>query len=165
MAVTGVAAGIAVYLIEIEVYGATPGNASAVFQPVVIFESLAFGMALLAAGLLWSDRGARGRKFAAAGSASSFGIYLAHPLVLQVLLLIIGSSYFGPDGGLLGAMHRLHHSSIEVLILLLIVVPFIYAVSWVIASAVRRTPFSLMLTGREYQGPSPSTGRTAASPA
>ena len=152
VAATGVAAGIAVYLVEIEVYGATPGNASAVFQPVVIFESLAFGMALLAAGLLWSDRGARGRKFAAAGSASSFGIYLAHPLVLQVLLLIIGSSYFGPDGGLLGAMHRLHHSSFEVLILLLIVVPFIYAVSWVIASAVRRTPFSLMLTGREYQG-------------
>ncbi len=92
VAAVGVAAGIGVYLIEIEVFGATPDNASAVFQPVVIFEALAFGWALLGAGLLWSDRGAPGRKFAAAGSASSFGIYLAHPLVLQVLLLIAGST-------------------------------------------------------------------------
>ena len=65
-------------------------NASAVFQPIVILEALAFGWALLGAGLLWSDRGAPHRKFAAAGSASSFGIYLAHPLVLQGLLLVAG---------------------------------------------------------------------------
>ena len=95
MAAVGVAAGIGVFLIETEVFGATPANASAVFQPVVIFEALAFGWALLGVGLLWSDRGAPGRKFAAAGSASSFGIYLAHPLVLQVLLLVAGSSVFG----------------------------------------------------------------------
>ncbi len=34
--------------------------------------------------------------------------------------------------------------------LLFIAVPIVYAISWVIASAARRTPFSLMLTGREY---------------
>jgi poly(3-hydroxybutyrate) depolymerase/peptidoglycan/LPS O-acetylase OafA/YrhL len=150
-AAAGVAAGIGVYLIEIEVFGATPNNASAVFQPVVIFEAVAFGWALLGAGLLWSDRGAPGRKFAAAGSASSFGIYLAHPLVLQVLLLIAGSHYFGANGGLIGWLHRLQHSSLEVLILLLLAVPLIYAISWVIASAVRRTPVSLLLTGREWR--------------
>ncbi len=55
VAAVGVAAGIGVYLIEIEVFGATPNNASAVFQPVVIFEALAFGWALLGAGLLWSE--------------------------------------------------------------------------------------------------------------
>jgi poly(3-hydroxybutyrate) depolymerase/peptidoglycan/LPS O-acetylase OafA/YrhL len=153
VAALGVAAGLAVYFIEIEVYGATPNNASAVFQPVVIFEALAFGWALLGAGLLWSDRGAPFRKFAAAGSASSFGIYLAHPLVLQVLLLVVGSHYFdvGGKGGLTGWLHRLHHSSLEVLILLFIVVPLIYACAWVIASAVRRTPVSLFLTGREWK--------------
>ena len=151
VAATGVAAGTGVYLIETEVFGATPNNASAVFQPVVIFEALAFGWALLGAGLLWSDRGAPGRKFAAAGSASSFGIYLAHPLVLQVLLLVAGSRYFGANGGLTGWLHRLSHSSFEVLILLFIAVPFIYACSWVIASAMRRTPLSLMLTGREWK--------------
>ena len=115
VAAAGVAAGIGVFLIETEVYGATPANASAVFQPVVIVEALAFGWALLGAGLLWSDHGARGRKFAAAGSASSFGIYLAHPLVLQVLLLVAGSSVLGPKGGIIGAMHRWSHSSLEVL--------------------------------------------------
>jgi poly(3-hydroxybutyrate) depolymerase/peptidoglycan/LPS O-acetylase OafA/YrhL len=151
VAAAGVAAGIGVFLIETEVFGATPANASAVFQPVVVFEALAFGWALLGAGLLWSDRGAPGRKFCAAGSASSFGIYLAHPLVLQVLLLVIDSHYFGANGGVLGALHRLHHSSIVVLVLLFIAVPVIYAVSWVIASAVRRTPVSLLLTGREWK--------------
>jgi poly(3-hydroxybutyrate) depolymerase/peptidoglycan/LPS O-acetylase OafA/YrhL len=151
VAAVGVAAGIGVYLIETEVFGATPDNASAVFQPVVIFEALAFGWALLGAGLLWSDRGAPGRKFCAAGSASSFGIYLAHPLVLQVLLLIAGSSVLGAGGGLVGDLHRLKHSSIEVVLLLLIAVPLIYAISWVIASAVRRTPVSLLLTGREWK--------------
>jgi hypothetical protein len=29
-------------------------------------------------------------------------------------------------------------------------VPIIYAIAWLIASAARRTPASLMLTGREY---------------
>ena len=134
------AAGIGVFLIETEVFGATPNSASAVFQPVVVFEALAFGWALLGTGLLWSDRGAPGRKFCAAGSASSFGIYLAHPLVLQVLLLVAGSSVFGANGGILGALHRLHHSSVLVLVLLFIAVPLIYAVSWMIASAARRTP-------------------------
>ena len=151
VAAAGVAAGIGVYLIEIEVFGATPNNASAVFQPVVIFEALAFGWALLGAGLRWSDRGAPLRKFCAAGSASSFGIYLAHPLVLQALLLIAGSHYFGAHGGLIGWLHRLSHSSFEVLILLFIAVPVIYACAWVIASAVRRTPVSLLLTGREWK--------------
>ena len=147
----GVAAGIGVFLTETEVFGATPNNASAVFQPVVIFEALAFGWALLGAGLLWGDRGAPGRKFCAAGSASSFGIYLAHPLVLQVLLLVASSSYLGANGGVLGTLHRLHRSSVVVLVLLFIAVPFIYAVSWVIASAARRTPVSLLLTGREWK--------------
>lgn len=151
VAAAGVAAGIAVYLTEIEVFGATPDSASAVFQPVVIVEALAFGWALLGAGLRWSDRGAPGRKFCAAGSASSFGIYLAHPLVLQALLLVAGSSVLGANGGILGALHRLHRSSVVVLVLLFIAVPLIYAVSWVIASAARRTPVSLLLTGREWK--------------
>jgi len=156
VAAVGLAAGLGAFLIETEVYGATPNNASAVFQPVVIVEALAFGWALLGAGLLWSasvskDGGAPFRKFAAAGSASSFGIYLAHPLVLQALLLVVGSHYFGAHGGLTGWLHRLHHSSLEVVILLFIAVPFIYACAWVIASAVRRTPVSLFLTGREWK--------------
>ncbi len=36
------------------------------------------------------------------------------------------------------------------LVLLFVAVPIIYAAAWLIASAARRTPASLMLTGREY---------------
>jgi hypothetical protein len=144
-----VVAGIGTYLIEIYGFGATPASASAVFQPVVVLEAFAFGWALLGGGLLWSDRGAPHRKFAAAGSASSFGIYLAHPLVLQGLLAVAGAGYLGADGGLLGAVRRAP-SGLEVLALLFVAVPIVYAVAWLIASAARRTPFSLVLTGREY---------------
>jgi len=145
----GVVAGLGTYLIEIYGFGATPANASAVFQPIVILEALAFGWALLGAGLLWSDRGAPHRKFCAAGSASSFGIYLAHPLVLQGLLLVAGASCFGPGGGLVGAVRRAP-DGLELVVLLFVAVPIIYAIAWMIASAARRTPLSLLLTGREH---------------
>ncbi len=148
-AAVGVAAGIGTYLVEIYGFGATPANASAVFQPIVVVEALAFGWALLGGGLLWSDRGAPHRKFCAAGSASSFGIYLAHPLVLQGLLAVAGASYLGADGGLLGAVRRAP-AGLEVVALLFIAVPIVYAIAWLIASAARRTPLSLMLTGREH---------------
>ena len=148
-AAVGVAAGIGTYLVEIYGFGATPANASAVFQPIVVVEAFAFGWALLGGGLLWSDRGAPHRRFAAAGSASSFGIYLAHPLVLQGLLAVAGASYLGADGGLLGAVRRAP-AGLEVVALLFIAVPIVYAIAWLIASAARRTPLSLMLTGREH---------------
>ena len=45
----GLAAGIGMYFAEIA-RGASPGAASAVFQPVVVVEALAFGWALLAGG-------------------------------------------------------------------------------------------------------------------
>ncbi len=152
-AAVGVAAGLGMYFAELA-HGASPGAASAVFQPVVVVEALAFGWALLAAGLLWSERGAPHRKFFAAGSASSFGIYLAHPLVLQGLLAVASVT------GVL-AVVRHAPSGLEVLALLAVAVPLVYGASWIIASAARRTPLSLMLTGREY---SAGKRRTGASP-
>jgi len=149
VAAAGVIAGLGAYFTEIYGFGATPASASAVFQPIVILEALTFGWALLGAGLLWSDRGAPHRKFCAAGSASSFGIYLAHPLVLQGLLLLTGASFLGADGGWLGAVRRAP-DGLEVVALLFVAVPIIYSLAWLIASAARRTPASLMLTGREY---------------
>ena len=47
VAAVGVVAGLGTYFIEIYGFGATPANASAVFQPIVIVEALAFGWALL----------------------------------------------------------------------------------------------------------------------
>ncbi|MGH3170215.1 MAG: acyltransferase [Trebonia sp.] len=144
VAAFGVAAGMGMYFFRVEVSGATTGAASQVFQPVVVIEALCFGWALLAGGLLWTDRGAPARKFFAAGSASSFGIYLAHPLVLQyVLVLASGSGFL--------SLVRSSGGVLELLALLGLFVPVIYAGAWVIASAARRTPLSLALTGRERQ--------------
>lgn len=140
----GVAAGLGAYFGEIYIAGLTPNAASAVFTPVVVVEALTFGWALLAGGLLWSDRGAPRRKFAAAGSASSFGIYLAHPLVLQGLLWVAA------EVGVLAAVRRAP-AALEVLALIGVLVPVVYGASWLIASAARRTPLSLVLTGREYR--------------
>jgi len=148
----GVAAGLGMYFAELA-RGASPAAASAVFQPVVVVEALAFGWALLMAGLLWADRGARHKKFFAAGSASSFGIYLAHPLVLQGLLAV------GSATGVL-AVVRGAPAGVEVLVLLGVAVPLVYGASWVIASAARRTPLSLMLTGREYSARKRRSGTT-----
>jgi hypothetical protein len=144
VALFGVAAGVGVYFAEIYAGGATPGTASAVFQPVVVVEALCFGWALLAGGLLWGDRGAPGRKFFAAGSASSFGTYLGHPLVLQFVLWLASMSGFL-------ALVRTSGSGLELLALLGLFLPVIYFGAWGIASAARRTPLSLVLTGREWR--------------
>jgi hypothetical protein len=69
--------------------------------------------------------------------------------VLQGLLLVAGASFFGPSGGWVGAVRRAP-DGLEVVLLLFVAVPVIYAAAWMIASAARRTPLSLMLTGREY---------------
>ena len=140
----GVAAGVGVYLVQVYVGGSTPVAASAVFQPVVVVEALCFGWALLAGGLLWADRGAPAKKFFAAGSASSFGIYLGHPLVLQWVLSLASSTGFL-------AVVRSSGSVLEAVALLGLFLPVIYAGAWVIASAARRTPLSLALTGREHR--------------
>jgi surface polysaccharide O-acyltransferase-like enzyme len=146
----GVAMGVGVYLVQVYLGGATPGAASAVFQPVVVVEALCFGWALLAGGLLWADRGAKGKKFFAAGSESSFGIYLGHPLVLQFVLWLAASSGFL-------AVVRSAGSALEAVALLGLFLPVIYAGAWAIASAARRTRLSLPLTGREYR---PAKGRS-----
>jgi peptidoglycan/LPS O-acetylase OafA/YrhL len=146
----GVGVGVGMYFAQLT-HGASPAAASAVFQPVVVVEALAFGWALLAAGLLWAQRGAPHRKFFAAGSASSFGIYLAHPLVLQGLLAVASAT------GVLAAV-RNAPAGLEVLALLGVAVPLIYGASWLIASAARRTPLSLMLTGREHSARKRQTG-------
>jgi poly(3-hydroxybutyrate) depolymerase/peptidoglycan/LPS O-acetylase OafA/YrhL len=137
----GVCAGVGAYC-EHLIVGETPSVASAVFQPVVILETFAFAWGLLAVGLRWADAGARHRRLMSAGADCSFGIYLAHPLVLQGLLILAGHA------GVLSAV-RHAPAAAEVAALLGICVPVVYGVSWVLAFLLRRSPLSLMLTGRE----------------
>jgi poly(3-hydroxybutyrate) depolymerase/peptidoglycan/LPS O-acetylase OafA/YrhL len=139
VAAAGLCAGIGTYCVEL-LLGQTPNAASGVFQPVLVVETLAYAWGMLAAGLYWTDAGAPGRRLAAAGADCSFGIYLAHPLILQGLLLA---------GQHIGAVAAVRHAPEPVeLLALLACVPVIYVVSWALTFLLRRTPFSLVLAGR-----------------
>jgi poly(3-hydroxybutyrate) depolymerase/peptidoglycan/LPS O-acetylase OafA/YrhL len=139
--IAGLCAGVGTYCAELSLGGQRPLTASAVFQPVVIAETLACGWGLLATGLHWSDSGAKWRRQIAAGADCSFGIYLAHPLVLQGLLIL------ARDDGLLETV-RHAPAAVELAVLLGVCVPIVYGVSWALAFVLRRSPLSLVLTGR-----------------
>ncbi len=132
---------VGAYLLQIGVGGDSPVVASAVFQPVVVVESLAIAWSLFAIALWWSDRGTPGRRWIVEGADGSFGIFLVHPLVLQALLSVCGGI------GLLGVVRRAP-VGVELAALLLVAVPVIYLTSAGFAALARRTPFSLCLTGR-----------------
>jgi len=140
----GACAAVGTYSVQLLAGHQKPTVASTVFQPVLIVETLAFAWGLLAIGLRWSDRGAPGRRLAAAGADCSFGIYLAHPLVLQGLTIATAHA---------GVLTPVRHApaAIEVAVLLGVFVPVIYALSWALAFVLRRTPLSLVLTGRNWR--------------
>jgi poly(3-hydroxybutyrate) depolymerase/peptidoglycan/LPS O-acetylase OafA/YrhL len=141
LALAAAGAGAGTYCAELLAGGQSPVVASIVFQPVVVVETFGLGWGLLAAGLRWTDRGAKGRRIAANGSDCSFGIYLAHPLVLQGLVLLAGH---------VGVQRRVINAPapVELAVLLGVCVPVVYGVSWLLTSGLRRTPLSLVLTGR-----------------
>jgi poly(3-hydroxybutyrate) depolymerase/peptidoglycan/LPS O-acetylase OafA/YrhL len=141
LAVAAACAGVGSYCTELLAAGQRPVVASAVWQPVVIVEAFGFAWGLLAFGLRWSDQGAKGRRLAAAGADCSFGIYLAHPLVLQGVVIV------ARHAGVQQSVTRA--PALVVLVVLLgVCVPLVYGISWILAYGLRRTPLSLMLTGR-----------------
>jgi poly(3-hydroxybutyrate) depolymerase/peptidoglycan/LPS O-acetylase OafA/YrhL len=141
VAVAAAGAGAGTYCAELLAGGEPPVVASIVFQPVVVVESLGLAWGLLAAGLRWSDRGAKGRRIAAIGADCSFGIYLAHPLVLQGLVLLARN--VGVQQPVINAP-----APVELAVLLGVCVPVVYGVSWLLTFGLRRTPLSLVLAGR-----------------
>ncbi len=141
----GVGVGVGSYLAEIAIGGQDPAAASAVFQPAIVVESLAFGWALFAAGLRWVGAGARHRRLISIGADSSFGIFLAHPLVLQGAVALAGAT------GVLAAV-RSAPGALELAALLGVGLPLIYGVSGLLVFLARRTPLSLVLTGRQREG-------------
>jgi surface polysaccharide O-acyltransferase-like enzyme len=151
VASAGVIAGAGTYFAEVRLGGSQPVAASAVFQPVVVLETLAFGWALLGAGLVWADAGAHHRHLVATGADNSFGIYLAHPLVLQGALMVATVT---------GALNAVRHApaALELAALLGVGLPLVYATSWMLTLLIRYTPFSLALTGRRKA----STGMASA---
>jgi len=130
------AAGIAWFLAQVAWLGRTTVVASQVFQPVVVVESFAVAWAFLALGVAWEGAGAPGRRWVRAAADASFGVYLAHPLVLQALLATgLPAAAAGLPGPLVTAAA------------MVVVVPLIYLGCAGVAAALRRTPLSLPLTG------------------
>jgi peptidoglycan/LPS O-acetylase OafA/YrhL len=135
------AAGVATYFVSVA-HGATPIQASAVFQPAVTVESVAAIAGLYALGIWYTDRAsARRLRTLERTTDVSFGVYLAHPLVLQALW---------SGAGIVGARRALESlpGPIAVALVLGALVPLAYVVTAALVTAARRTPLSVALTGR-----------------
>lgn len=147
-----VALGIGGYAAQLVVLGWTPLAASAVFQPSTVVESVAITLALYALGLRVASRAGPRREARLERSADvSFGVYLAHPLLVAALLDVAVAT------GLSAAVAALPAAVVEVLAVAGLM-PAVYAVTFAAVAAARRGPLSLALTGR------PRPPRRAASP-
>ena len=137
------AAAIGSYLYDLKIRNQAPTTASQVFQPAVTVESLAVLLAMYALGVWWSDwrRPAWLTGAVVRASDASFGIYLAHPLVLQVLMALGGAT------GLLGLLMGLP-ARYTLAIDLVVVLPLVLVVTWMAVGLARRSPLSVPLAGR-----------------
>jgi peptidoglycan/LPS O-acetylase OafA/YrhL len=134
---------VGIYLRDVLANRVPPGDASVVFQPVVVLESLAAFGGLFALGVHWA-----GRRRALLvdplirqGAIRSFGIFLVHPLVLQAVLAL------GKHSGLLAVLDQAP-AGVTLAVSLLIVAPLVLAASWVLVGLAQRSPLSLAMTGR-----------------
>ncbi|WP_238011244.1 acyltransferase [Dactylosporangium sp. AC04546] len=138
------AAGVAVFFVQAAGLGQPPLVAGTVFQPVVVVESVAVAWAFLACGVAWQRRSAPGRRLVRSASDASFGVYLAHPLLLQGLLAVCAAT------GLTAVAQR--QPSVLVTAVAVAVVPLIYLACWSAVAVTLRTPLSLALIGRLRRG-------------
>lgn len=136
------AGGLGGYLADIDWLGYSPLRASEVFQPLNAIEAVAFTVCLFALGLWWTKKLAR-RDLERLERASdvSFGVFLAHPMLLAALLALAAPL------GLSAAVATLPSGIVELLIAAGLV-PFVYLVTFWCVAALRVTPLSLWLTGR-----------------
>jgi hypothetical protein len=136
------AIGLGAYAFNIEVLGYSAIKASAVFQPANVIEVVAATLSQFALGM-WLTERASARRLARLERSSdvSFGVYLAHPLLLAALLDMAASS------GLSGLLSSVPGTVMEILIALGLV-PFLYGVTFVGIALARRSRASLALTGR-----------------
>jgi surface polysaccharide O-acyltransferase-like enzyme len=146
LTVVAFGAGFVSYLVDLRVLGMTPVHASEVFQPVVVVESVAAIAAQYLFGLWVAERiSNRGRRRLETASDVSFGVYLAHPLLLQGLIAVAASAGLSPlFDGIPG--------SLAVGAVLVLLVPALYLCTGGLASLVRRSPASLALIGRPARG-------------
>ena len=127
---------LGVYALQL-ILGFNVYRAATAYQPVVIGWSVAIGTGLLAAGTWWVDR--RGpdaeHRLLDYLSDRSFGVFLAHPLVLWVVLTSFSALIAGWPAAVAA-----------VLVYAIVVVGAL-----LIADLARRSPLSLALAGRPRQ--------------
>ncbi|MGH9069640.1 MAG: acyltransferase [Acidimicrobiales bacterium] len=123
-------------------------QSSQVFQPIIGVEAIAAAIGLLCLGQWVTERATQGSarsgrllRVAGVGSDASFGIYLAHPLILGFLV------WAGTNTGILTAI-KSQGVSLTLLFDAVILIPAVGLVAAVGTCIARRTPLSLVLTGR-----------------
>ncbi|MGH2718934.1 MAG: acyltransferase family protein, partial [Actinomycetota bacterium] len=142
LSIAGLAVTLLGYCIDHYVFGQNSAQAGEVFQPSAIITTAAVVAGLYALGLSWADRPQRKFKNTVAiVGDTSFGVYLAHPLALQGLLLIARPIAYRTRNGLIP-------SWIVLPVDLAVVVPCIFLVTGVVTRWLRYTPLSLPFTGR-----------------
>lgn len=132
---------IATYAVQLAAGGMSPNAASAVFQPVLVFESAAVAWALLTIGMTWADSRKARRTTVLALSDRSFGVYLIHPLLLAGALALMTAT------GVLAAVQQMPAVA-QLLVLVVVVAPVTYAAAAMLTGVFRKTPLSLALAGR-----------------
>lgn len=74
------------YVLQLQLGGMAPRTANAVLQPAMLASSLAAVIVVYLIGARWAGGARAGRRAVMLASEISFGVYLAHPLILQLLL-------------------------------------------------------------------------------
>ncbi|AMM20541.1 hypothetical protein AX769_10770 [Frondihabitans sp. PAMC 28766] len=137
IALAGAVLSIGVYAFNLSL-GYGPSKAATALQPVTIVWSVPVILGFLALGTKWADQrvaGSRMARLVDTASDRSFGIFLAHPYMIWLLLA---------GGGWLAK--TIPSPWLSPVLYVLVVVTTVALIE-----IVRRTPLSLALTGRPYR--------------
>ncbi|MCU4183076.1 acyltransferase [Acidiferrimicrobium sp. IK] len=145
-----IGAALGAYALQLSSY--IPRVAGSPIQPIMVLSCAA---AVILVGLVatrWADGPRRGQAQVETGSDISFGVYLAHPLILTLLL----------NNGLAWTRHDLN-PALATILAFVGTVAGASGLSW----AARRTPLALPLTGRPWRrspGPAAVAATRAGTP-
>lgn len=145
--VLSVAGALGSYAVDLDVLGYGVLRASEVFQPTDVLVAAAALLGEYALGLWFTSRaGPTWMRRLRTSSDVSFGVYLAHPLILSAVLSLAASTGVAAWG-------RSWPDGVAELVVALVLVPFVYATSFLLVAMARRTLASLALTGRPLAPP------------
>ncbi|MBO0703604.1 MAG: acyltransferase, partial [Candidatus Dormibacteraeota bacterium] len=131
--VAGSALALGVYSYAINHLQQVPTLAAEVFQPALTIENLTATLGLFTLGVAWEAvlRPRWLRAVISNGADSSFGIFLAHPLVLQAIIVVITAL------GVLRAVTNLRFSA-ALAVAVVVVTPVVLILTWLIVLVLRR---------------------------